>query len=218
MAVGAIDFINATSVGLLCIQSQFIIGLQFGIFSATGEQHRKSCHYDDGRYSPQVTIMSGAQLFENPGSNPGERNFLMPVAIKRAYEKPSLSDGQRVLVDRLWPRGVKKERARINHWLRDLAPSDTLREWFHRNGHWAGFKKRYFKELSTPEASAELEKLYRMINEHAQVTLIYASRDAQHNNAVALKELLDGMKKPPSSSGPAKAAAASGRVAKRRPS
>ena len=142
----------------------------------------------------------------------------MPVAIKRAYDKPSLSDGRRVLVDRLWPRGVKKERAKIHHWLRNLAPSDELRKWFHASANWAVFKKRYFKELSTREAAADLETLYRLMNEHLQLTLIYASKDAQHNNAVALKELLDGMKKPPSSSGPAKAAAASGRVAKRRPS
>jgi len=141
----------------------------------------------------------------------------MPVALKRAYEKPSLSDGQRVLVDRLWPRGIKKEQGRIDHWLRDLAPSDTLRKWFHGNGNWALFKKRYFKELSTPQASAELEILYKLISEHSKVTLVYASKDAERNNAVALKELLEGMKKPPSSSGPAKAAAASGRIAKRRP-
>lgn len=142
----------------------------------------------------------------------------MPVAIKRAYDKPSLSDGQRVLVDRLWPRGVAKTEARIDHWLKNLAPSDELRKWFHSTANWPIFKKRYFKELSTNEASADLETLYRLLNEHAQVTLVYASKDAEHNNAVALKELLEGMKKPPSSSGPAKAAAASGRVAKRRPS
>lgn len=141
----------------------------------------------------------------------------MPVALKRAYDKPSLSDGPRVLVDRLWPRGVKKDKARIEHWLKSLAPSDTLRKWFHSNRNWAVFKKRYFKELTTPQASADLEALYRLINEHEKVTLIYASKDPEHNNAVALKELLEGMKKPPSSSGPAKAAAASGRVAKRRP-
>lgn len=142
----------------------------------------------------------------------------MPVAIKRAYDKPSLSDGERVLVDRLWPRGVKKDKARIDHWLRNLAPSDELRKWFHESANWPVFKRRYFKELSGPEANADLENLYALINEHPQVTLVYASRDSQHNNAVALKELLEGMKKPPSSSGPAKAAAASGRVAKRRPS
>jgi uncharacterized protein YeaO (DUF488 family) len=142
----------------------------------------------------------------------------MPVAIKRAYEKASPSDGQRILVDRLWPRGVAKSQAKIHHWLKNLAPSDSLRKWFHSSANWPVFKKRYFKELSTPEASGDLETLYRLVNQHAQVTLIYASADTEHNNAVALKELLEGMKKPPSSSGPAKAAAASGRVAKRRPS
>lgn len=142
----------------------------------------------------------------------------MPVTIKRAYEKASLSDGERVLVDRLWPRGVKKARAKIDHWLKNLAPSDALRKWFHSSGNWPVFKKRYFKELATDEATADLETLYQLIDEHKQVTLIYGSADAEHNNAVALKELLDGTKKPPSSSGPAKAAAASGRIAKRRPS
>lgn len=142
----------------------------------------------------------------------------MPVALKRAYDKPSLSDGQRVLVDRLWPRGLKKEEARIDHWLKNLAPSDTLRKWFHGNSNWTVFKKRYFKELNTPEASNDLQALYALLHEHDQVTLIYASKDTERNNAVALKELLDGMKKPPSSSGPARAMALPRRVAKRRPS
>ena len=142
----------------------------------------------------------------------------MPVEIKRAYDKPSLSDGRRVLVDRLWPRGIKKEAARIDHWLKNLAPSDTLRKWYHLSDNWILFKKRYFKELSTPEASADLQTLYSLLNDHNRVTLIYSSRNVERNNAVALKELLDGMKKPPSSSGPAKAMAVPRRVAKRRPS
>lgn len=142
----------------------------------------------------------------------------MPVEIKRAYEKPSVADGQRVLVDRLWPRGVKKEDARIDHWLKNLAPSDTLRLWFHSSDNWIVFKKRYFKELGTPEAAADLQALYGILNDHARVTLVYASRDKERNNAVALKELLDGMKKPPSSSGPARAVAMPRRIAKRRPS
>jgi uncharacterized protein YeaO (DUF488 family) len=142
----------------------------------------------------------------------------MPVDIKRAYDKASLSDGQRVLVDRLWPRGIKKEKARIDHWLKELAPSETLRKWFHSNANWIIFKKRYFKELSTPEASADLQALYGLLNEHERVTLIYASKDAERNNAAALKELLEGMKKPPSSSGPARAVAVPRRIAKRRPS
>lgn len=142
----------------------------------------------------------------------------MPVEIKRAYDKPSLSDGQRVLVDRLWPRGVKKEGARIDQWLKNLAPSEGLRKWFHSSANWTIFKKRYFKELCTPEASADLQTLYGLLAEHDRVTLIYASKDPERNNAAALKELLDGMKKPPSSSGPARAMAVPRRIAKRRPS
>jgi uncharacterized protein YeaO (DUF488 family) len=141
----------------------------------------------------------------------------MPVEIKRAYEKPSRADGQRVLVDRLWPRGVKKDNARIDHWLKNLAPSDELRKWFHASANWTVFKKRYFRELTTAEASADLETLYGLMSHHDRVTLVFASRDAEHNNAVALKELLEGMRKPPSSSGPARAAAAPARAARRRP-
>ena len=142
----------------------------------------------------------------------------MPVEIKRAYEKASLADGQRVLVDRLWPRGIPKTKARIDYWLKNLAPSDTLRKWYHSSDNWSLFKKRYFKELSTPEALADLQTLYSLIDQHERVTLIYSSRNLDRNNAVALKELLEGMKKPPSSSGPAKAVAVPRRMAKRRSS
>jgi len=142
----------------------------------------------------------------------------MPVRIKRAYEKPTVSDGERVLVDRLWPRGLKKDQARIDHWLKNLAPSDTLRKWFHSSENWLVFKKRYFKELCTPEAGQDLMQLYQLMDTRKQVTLVYSSKNAEHNNAVALKELLDGSKKPPSSSGPAKAAAVPGRAVRRRPS
>jgi len=121
-------------------------------------------------------------------------------------------------VDRLWPRGIKKEKVRIDHWLKELAPSESLRKWFHSSANWIIFKKRYFRELSTPEASADLESLYGILSEHQQVTLSIASKDSERNNAVALKELLEGMKKPPSSSGPAKAMAVPRRMAKRRPS
>lgn len=141
----------------------------------------------------------------------------MSLKIKRAYDKPSLSDGQRVLVDRLWPRGMTREEARIDHWLKNLAPSDTLRKWYHATDNWIVFKKRYFKELCTPEASEDLMTLYELMDDSREVTLVYSSKNTERNNAVALKELLDGMKKPPSSSGPARAAAVSGRMAKRRP-
>jgi uncharacterized protein YeaO (DUF488 family) len=127
----------------------------------------------------------------------------MPVAVKRVYESVSRSDGARVLVDRLWPRGLRKTEIALHEWLRDLAPSDALRKWFHaRPGHWALFRKRYLKELASPEAEEDLRKLYGLAHKRKRVTLLYASKNEKHNNAVVLKELLDGMRKPPTGTGP----------------
>ena len=141
----------------------------------------------------------------------------MTVKLKRAYAKPSVSDGVRVLVDRLWPRGLTKEKALIDHWLRDLAPSDKLRRWYHaRPSQWVLFRKRYLEELCTAAASRALEELYRLAGASRTLTLVFSSRNEEHNNAVVLRDLLQGMRKPPSSSGPARAAA-SGRVRRRRP-
>ena len=131
----------------------------------------------------------------------------MPIALKRAYEEPLPSDGARILVDRLWPRGVSKERARIDAWLRDLAPSTQLRRWFHtRPAQWQLFRKKYLEELGEPEAAQALAQLYDVARKRKMLTLVFASRNEVHNNAVVLKELLDGMRKPPHSSGPEKAA------------
>ncbi len=141
----------------------------------------------------------------------------MAISLKRAYEKASLSDGARVLVDRLWPRGLKKEAARIDHWLRDLAPSNSLRRWFHaRPAQWPLFRKKYLKELNQPEASQDLEKLYELAEKRKNVTLVFASKNEEHNNAVVLKELLEGMRKPPNSTGPLRAAAGAIRARRRR--
>lgn len=139
----------------------------------------------------------------------------MAVALKRVYEKPSLSDGKRVLVDRLWPRGLTRQAARLDRWLRDLAPSNELRRWFHaRPQYFAVFRKRYLNELCQPESSKALEELYSLVNESKKVTLVYSSKDNERNNATVLKELIEGMRKPPSSSGPARAVPA--RIAARR--
>ncbi|MBZ5647840.1 MAG: DUF488 family protein [Acidobacteriia bacterium] len=136
----------------------------------------------------------------------------MKVTIKRAYEKPSVSDGVRVLVDRLWPRGVSKSAARIDSWLRDLAPSNALRRWYHaRPTQWLVFRKRYLQELASPVATRALEELHHLAATSKTLTLVFASRNEQHNNAAVLRDLLQGMRKPPSSSGPARAAA-SGRI------
>jgi uncharacterized protein YeaO (DUF488 family) len=127
----------------------------------------------------------------------------MTVAIKRVYEPPSRADGTRVLVDRLWPRGVAKTSAAIDEWLRDLAPSPELRRWFHaRPDHWQDFRKKYLKELSQPEAEASLLKLYKLVHKRKRLTLLYASKNEAHNNAVVLKELLEGLRKPPTGTGP----------------
>jgi uncharacterized protein YeaO (DUF488 family) len=136
--------------------------------------------------------------------------------VKRIYEAPARSDGTRVLVDRLWPRGLSKERAAVNRWLRDLAPSDALRKWFHASpGAWALFRKRYLKELARAECARALDELYRLANRRKKLTLLFASRNEEHNNAVVLKDLLEGMRKPPTGSGPGGIRAVRDREAKR---
>jgi uncharacterized protein YeaO (DUF488 family) len=141
----------------------------------------------------------------------------MPVAVKRVYEAPSLRDGERVLVDRLWPRGLSKSRAALGEWLRDLAPSDELRRWYHaRPDHWADFRKRYLKELSHPEAQQALRQLYLLAHKRKRLTLLFASKNETHNNAVVLKELLEGRPKPPTGTGPGAVHAMGKRHAARR--
>ena len=126
----------------------------------------------------------------------------MSVAIKRVYEPVTAADGVRVLVDRLWPRGLTKQAAAVKFWLRDLAPSTELRQWYHANPEaWALFRRRYLKELVNPKATAAVEKLHALAAAKAKLTLLYASRNEQRNNATVLKELLEGSKKPPSSVG-----------------
>ena len=140
------------------------------------------------------------------------------VKVKRVYEKPSRSDGTRVLVDRLWPRGLTKDRAKIDAWLREIAPSNHLRRWFHSHPtEWSSFRRRYLKELSCPEATSALDELYRLVHGKKQLTLLFASRNEEHNNAVVLKDLLTGMRKPPTGTGPAGARVARHHQAKGMP-
>ena len=127
----------------------------------------------------------------------------MPVAVKRVYESISRSDGARVLVDRLWPRGLRKSEIALHEWLRDLAPSNELRKWYHAQPEqWIIFRKRYLKELARPEAEKDLQKLYALAHERKRVTLLFASKNEKRNNAVVLKDLLDGMRTPPTGTGP----------------
>ncbi len=138
------------------------------------------------------------------------------VEVKRAYEKASPSDGVRVLVERLWPRGISKQRAALDAWLKDLAPSHALRRWYHaRPAQWPLFRKKYLAELREPLASRAREELYELAANSHTLTLVYGSSDERHNCAVILKELLEGMRKPPASSGPAGVAAGARRRAVR---
>lgn len=109
------------------------------------------------------------------------------IFLKRIYEKPSAEDGRRILVDRLWPRGVSKAAARLDSWMKDVAPSTELRKWFdHQPERWPEFRRRYIHEL---ESNPSLRTLREMVAA-APVTLLYAARDTAHNEAVVLAEQL----------------------------
>ena len=130
----------------------------------------------------------------------------MTVVLKRVYAEPSPEDGARVLVDWLWPRGLKKSDAALDAWLKDLAPSNELRKWFHaRPQQWSKFRERYLKELSSAAAHEALQQLYALEKERRQLTLLFASRNEEQNNALVLKQLVDGNPKPPTGTGPVRA-------------
>lgn len=110
------------------------------------------------------------------------------INIKRVYEPASKDDGYRVLVDRLWPRGISKTEAAVDLWLKEIAPSTELRKWFgHDPGRFTEFKKRYIKELDNNPATKTLKNL---ANQHKKITLLYGAKDEHHNQAVILQGLL----------------------------
>lgn len=114
------------------------------------------------------------------------------IKIKRVYEEPSDDDGYRLLVDRLWPRGVKKEKARLDEWNKNIAPSDQLRNWFgHKPERFKEFEKRYRVELS--KLKEELKRIKAIAN-HSNLTLVYSAKDTEMNQAVVLLKILDRMK------------------------
>ena len=113
------------------------------------------------------------------------------IKIKRAYEPPEKSDGYRVLIDRLWPRGVSKARLRLDEWCKDLAPSAELRKFFgHDPDKWREFQSRYRKELREADSKKKLADL-RALARRSTLTLVYSARDEDHNDAVVLKQLLE---------------------------
>lgn len=111
------------------------------------------------------------------------------IKLKRIYDEYSDSDGMRVLVDRIWPRGVSKEKAHLDYWLKEIAPSDALRNWFHHDPtKWTEFEKKYKEELK--EKIDLLEQIRDAEKKHTTVTLLYGAKDTQHNQAVVIAELL----------------------------
>jgi uncharacterized protein YeaO (DUF488 family) len=142
----------------------------------------------------------------------------MSVSIKRVYLKPAPDDGVRILVDRLWPRGLTKEAAALDAWLRELAPSNNLRKWFHEHPQQKSkFRQQYLKELTSETAAEALQKLYEIRNLNSHLTLLFASKNEDYNNASVLRELVDGERKPPTGTGPVRAASSRrARAAQRR--
>lgn len=115
----------------------------------------------------------------------------MALRVKRVYEEPEEADGERILVDRIWPRGLSKEKARLSEWRKDLAPSGELRKWFgHDPERWEEFVRRYRVELEEGNKLEELRELGRLAEEE-NVTLLFAAKDTEHNNARALAEFLN---------------------------
>ena len=113
--------------------------------------------------------------------------------IKRIYEPAAAADGLRILVDRVWPRGVSKKKAALDHWMKEVGPSTALRKWFgHKPERWAEFRKRYRKELAVNPAVKELRALVK----GKRATLLFGAHDAEHNQAVVLAELLRRQRKP----------------------
>lgn len=118
----------------------------------------------------------------------------MPIKLKRAYEDAAKDDGMRILVDRVWPRGVSKEQLSIDHWMKEIAPSNELRKWFnHDPDKFVPFKQKYKEELfSDEEKYSQFESLKELITSHkGNITLVYGAKDEKHNQAVALKEMLE---------------------------
>ena len=115
---------------------------------------------------------------------------MMSIRIKRVYEEPEGKDGERILVDRLWPRGLTKEKAKVDLWLKDVAPSTELRKWFaHDPAKWSEFRSRYEEEL---KGKKEEFSLLRQEAAKGAVTLVYGAKDQEHNEAVILQKLLTG--------------------------
>lgn len=139
--------------------------------------------------SPALNLPPDARVARRVSRPRGRRR---KVGMKRAFERPAPSDGVRVLVDRLWPRGQRKEQLAIDLWLKDLAPSDALRRWYgHEPDRWASFAEKYRAELSQ---HADVVRVLDELRRRGRVTLLYGARDRARNNAIVLRDVLEELR------------------------
>jgi uncharacterized protein YeaO (DUF488 family) len=116
----------------------------------------------------------------------------LKIRIERIYDNPKGDNSFRILVDRLWPRGLSKDKARIDLWQKDIAPSNALRKWFgHDEKKWDEFKRKYFKELDKKNDSDAFDRIIKMVKVQDSITLLYGAKEERFNNAAALKEYLE---------------------------
>ncbi len=141
--------------------------------------------------------MTDITLFEDNSIR--EFNFrqegwvIVNIKIKRIYEESHIDDGKRILVDRIWPRGISKEKANLDEWLKEVAPSKELRQWFnHEAEKFQQFSQQYNAELKNGEQKESYERLREIANNHHIVTLLYAAKDEEHNQAIVLQQMLLG--------------------------
>jgi len=146
------------------------------------------CWHDRGGLPNEMTGLSKMRSLSKESVGMGRKISAKNIKLRRAYEKPAASDGTRILVDRLWPRGLSKKAAAIDHWPREIAPSTELRKWFgHDPARWNDFRRRYATELRQhAEQLNEIRKLAR----EGPITLVYAAHDELHNDAVVLRNIL----------------------------
>jgi uncharacterized protein YeaO (DUF488 family) len=141
----------------------------------------------------------------------------MMVRLKRVYDPPTPQDGTRILVDRLWPRGLTKQAAALDGWFKDIAPSHELRKWYHAHPvQWSKFREKYLAELTSDTAHAALQQLHDLAHKRRGLTLLFAAKSMDRNHALVLKQLVEGDRKPPTGTGPVRAAAAGRARAARR--
>ena len=197
MATIAILVVDMASGGLLRVQAEF--GIAPTAFDFAAAEQNNSSH---ARCANEYQCWS-VRAWTHRGWTYNNRSKTMnapprAIALKRVYDDACKDDGMRVLVDRLWPRGLTKESAKVDLWLRDLAPSNELRKWYHAHlDQWTEFRRKYLRELQSPECADTLAKLAQLRTANDRVTLLFASKDVNHNNATVLKEVVEESKKPP---------------------